>query len=395
MADARGLARLLPARAAARGRPGGRHPHRGGAPAPVRRDDPRAGAPDADDPRWPGRTTKAPVAVRRRAARRARGRSCSRIDRTGDRRRRRWRDGRRRRRGEPARSLTARSMRRVMPLPSARERRLALRLRATELVGLLEATDGRRSRGRRRRAWRLEAQLAAVGRSAAMGADEARAAGLDPLTFREIGSDTGAGANLLAGRAAARAVQLLAVRPVRSCPLRYAFSYVYRMPPPERPVGALTFGSTAHAAFEAFTKERRERLARGEPPPTREDLERLFRAQLDADRLRRPDDGGGLPAARRHAARQLLGRASSAASARRSHEELDFELVLDAGDGRPTGGHHGGPSTGSTGCRPAASRSSTTRPARSARRRTSTRASSSPSTRWPAATRWAWARPSG
>ncbi len=30
---------------------------------------------------------------------------------------------------------------RVMPLPTARERRLALRLRASELVGLMEATS--------------------------------------------------------------------------------------------------------------------------------------------------------------------------------------------------------------------------------------------------------------
>src|SRR5690606_12683358 len=49
------------------------------------------------------------------------------------------------------------------------------------------------------------------------------------------------------------------------------------IPEPARPAGALTFGSTAHAAFEAFTKERRERLARGDEPPSREDLERLFR----------------------------------------------------------------------------------------------------------------------
>ena len=33
------------------------------------------------------------------------------------------------------------AVRRVMPLPTARERRLALRLRASELVGLMEATD--------------------------------------------------------------------------------------------------------------------------------------------------------------------------------------------------------------------------------------------------------------
>ncbi len=51
------------------------------------------------------------------------------------------------------------------------------------------------------------------------------------------------------------------------------------MPPREEPVAAYTFGSTAHEAFEAFTKERRERAARGDPPPSREDLEREFRAR--------------------------------------------------------------------------------------------------------------------
>jgi RecB family exonuclease len=38
----------------------------------------------------------------------------------------------------------------------------------------------------------------------------------------------------------------------------------------------MDFGSAAHGAFEAFTRERRDRLARGEPPPTRVDLERCF-----------------------------------------------------------------------------------------------------------------------
>ena len=53
---------------------------------------------------------------------------------------------------------------------------------------------------------------------------------------------------------------------------------VYRIPS-SRTSGAMTFGSTAHRAFEAFTRERRERAAQGEPPPTRVDLERLFQAE--------------------------------------------------------------------------------------------------------------------
>jgi len=58
----------------------------------------------------------------------------------------------------------------------------------------------------------------------------------------------------------------------------------------------MDFGSAAHGAFEAFTRERRDRLARGEPPPTRADLECCFEsawartslpAEADAETWRR------------------------------------------------------------------------------------------------------------
>ncbi len=110
-----------------------------------------------------------------------------------------------------------------------------------------------------------------------MAADEARAAGLDPLTFREIAGDSGAGANLLEIASLPPKFSYSSYSTYETCPLRYAFSYLYKIPPPDKPVAAFAFGSTAHAAFEAFTKERRERHARGEAPPTRGDLERLFR----------------------------------------------------------------------------------------------------------------------
>jgi len=166
--------------------------------------------------------------------------------------------------------------RRVMPLPSRRERRLALRLRAAELVGLLEGTDTADPEALAARA-AFETELASVGERAAMDADAARASGLDPLTFREIALDGGAGVNLLEIVPLPERFSYSSFSTYEACPMRYAFSYVYRIPPPARPVAAFTFGSTAHDAFEAFTKERRERLARGEEPPTREDLERLFR----------------------------------------------------------------------------------------------------------------------
>jgi DNA helicase-2/ATP-dependent DNA helicase PcrA len=170
------------------------------------------------------------------------------------------------------------AVRRVMPLPSARERRLALRLRASELVGLMETTSLTDPETQPARD-DLAAELTRLARSAATTADEARAQGLDPLTFRTLALDAGAGANLLQVAPLPRTHSYSSLSTYERCPLEYAFSYVYRMPPREEPVAAFTFGSTAHEAFEAFTRERRERAARGDPPPTREDLERAFRAR--------------------------------------------------------------------------------------------------------------------
>jgi RecB family exonuclease len=99
-------------------------------------------------------------------------------------------------------------------------------------------------------------------------------------------------------------------------------------------VAAFTFGSTAHAAFEAFTKERRERAARGEPPPTRADLGQLFAAEWKPTGF--PDATSEQTYRRRTAS--LLdnfweGELATAGTA--LHEELRFELPLDPGDGRP------------------------------------------------------------
>ncbi|MDQ3691541.1 MAG: ATP-dependent helicase [Chloroflexota bacterium] len=178
--------------------------------------------------------------------------------------------------GTDAPEATTALLRRVMPMPSKRERRLALRLRATELIGLLEGTDSADPEAVAARA-AFEGDLAGAGQSAAMAADAARAAGLDPLTFRNIALDTGAGANLLEIASLPPKFSYSSFSTYEACPLRYAFSYVYRIPPPSKAVAAFAFGGTAHEAFEAFTKERRERAARGDAPPTREDLERLFR----------------------------------------------------------------------------------------------------------------------
>src|SRR5206468_6222197 len=101
---------------------------------------------------------------------------------------------------------------------------------------------------------------------------------LDPLTLRVLARDTNAGVNLLEVAALPSAFSYSQIDTYERCPLQYAFRHVYRIPS-SRSSGALTFGSSAHAAFEAFTKERRERLARGEAPPDRADLDRLFEAE--------------------------------------------------------------------------------------------------------------------
>jgi hypothetical protein len=101
---------------------------------------------------------------------------------------------------------------------------------------------------------RLVAELASIGREAAGHADEAREAGLDPLTLRVVSLDSGVGANLLQVAPLPDHFSYSQFDTYERCPLRYAFSHVYRIPPLQRG-GALAFGSTAHAAFEAFTRK--------------------------------------------------------------------------------------------------------------------------------------------
>ena len=68
------------------------------------------------------------------------------------------------------------------------------------------------------------------------------------------------------------------------CPRQYAFRYLCRLPA-EQARPAATFGSAAHAAFEAFTRDRRQRSTRGEQPPGRVDLERWFESAWAATSL--------------------------------------------------------------------------------------------------------------
>ena len=97
-------------------------------------------------------------------------------------------------------------------------------------------------------------------------------------------------------------------------------------------MAAFAFGTTAHEAFEAFTKERRDRAARGDPPPTREDLEREFRSRWT------PASFGDRPTEERYQRRvaTLLdnfwdGETSSIGEV--IAEELPFELTLEPAGG--------------------------------------------------------------
>ncbi len=391
VADARGLERATSRGSCCARRSRGRHPHRGGAPAAVRGDDPGAGRLILTTHGGPGGGEGA-VAVRRRAARGGRaevdGRSTART------------------RGRrpttlPTRPTRPRSRRWRWPGGSCRCRPRAsggwrCACGRASWSGSWKATDadrpggGRRARRPSRPSWPTSGERAA--RRRRRGARR----GPRPADLPRRSRSTAApGANLLEVAPLPAHVQLLALDTYEACPLQYAFSYVYRIPPPDPPVGAFTFGSTAHAAFEAFTKERRERAGarRAAADP------RGPRARSSATRWvptgfgdRTTEEGY-----QRRVATLLdnFWRARSAASARRSHEELDFELTLEPGDGAP----------------PVVIRGSIDRIDRlpsggievidyktgkhERRRRASTRASSCRSTRWPAATPSASARRSG
>jgi DNA helicase-2/ATP-dependent DNA helicase PcrA len=222
-------------------------------------------------------------------------------------------------------------LRRTMPFPTAREARLRLRLQAVEVLGLLEGTasdpEGNGAR------YALTDELAAIAAAVTEGADSARARGLDPLSMRAVALDSDAGANLLDVLPLPSSFSYSQFSTFERCPAQYAFQYVYRIPS-SRAVAAFSFGSAAHAAFEAFTKERRERAARGEPPPTRDDLERHFRAEWPTGEF------GDQTTEETYQRRvgTLLGNfwtGELEGIGEAVHEELPFELTIEPDDGSP------------------------------------------------------------
>ena len=223
--------------------------------------------------------------------------------------------------------------RQIIPIASAQERRLSLRLAAAELLTRAEAlspdaADTEEVQGA------ITAQLANLGKSAALDADQARAQGLDPLTMRAIAVREGEGGNLLQVAPLPPRFSYSSLKTYKECGLRYAFNYLYRIPPPDRKAAPLTFGSAIHSVFEEFTKLVRNRAARGEPVPTRDELGSIF------TRNWKPTDFGDAVTATTYERKvgSMLDAFWEDELARPAvvlKEEEPFRLILDPGDGSP------------------------------------------------------------
>jgi superfamily I DNA/RNA helicase/RecB family exonuclease len=219
------------------------------------------------------------------------------------------------------------SLERLMPVPEAFERRYALRRRAVELIGALEATVGADPEA----AAALTSELVTVARDAAGLADEERLAGLDPVTLRVVSRHSPAGSSLLEVASLPRAFSHSQFRAYEECPLGYALANVYRVPTDERK-GFFEFGTAIHAAFETFTIARREARAAGVPDPGFEALEAGFSNAFEPTAF--PDTQAAEhyrvrsePTLRRFFQREL------ASASEALLFEARFLLELDAGDG--------------------------------------------------------------
>jgi DNA helicase-2/ATP-dependent DNA helicase PcrA len=218
-----------------------------------------------------------------------------------------------------------RGLLRLMPVPMAQERRFALRRRAVELIGALEALDPEDGEARSA----LTEELVAVAADAARVADEARRNGVDPMTLTVLSRHAPAGRTLLELAPPPPTLSHSQLQAYRECPLRYAFERVYRIPVDDTR-GLFEFGHAIHAAFEAFAIARRDARAAGNPDPDYDTLKSAFdavwrpRAYQDAQAARHYRERAE-PALRRFFEREL----------RRDAEALAFEVpfAVELGDG--------------------------------------------------------------
>ena len=219
------------------------------------------------------------------------------------------------------------SLERLMPVPEAFERRYALRRRAVEIIGALEAIGGSDPDA----AAALTSELVMVASDAAGLAGDDRKAGLDPVTLRVVSRHSPAGSSLLEVASLPRRFSHSQFRAYLECPLGYALANVYRVPTDERK-GFFEFGTAIHAAFETFTIARREARAAGLPDPNFDALESAFddtfkpAAFPDIEAAAHYRDRSG-PALRRFFEREL------ASASEALLFETGFMLELDPGHG--------------------------------------------------------------
>ena len=220
-----------------------------------------------------------------------------------------------------------------MPVPTAREARLALRLQAVELLGMVEGTAAADPEAADARA-RLSEELAAVGGGGRRGRRLRPRARPRPAVAAGASRSTPGPARTCS--TSCRCRRRSATRSSRrtSAARRSTRSSTSTGSRRAGPWPRSRSGSRAHAAFEAFTKERRERLARGEPPPGREDLERLFQAEWPAGQF---GDQTTEETYQRRVGTLLdnfyEGELEGIGQA--EHEELPFELTIEPADGSP------------------------------------------------------------
>lgn len=218
------------------------------------------------------------------------------------------------------------SLERLMAVPEAFERRYALRRRAVEIIGALEAIGGTDPDA----AAALTAELVKVARDAAGLAGDDRTAGRDPVTLRVVSRHSPAGSSLLEVASLPQRFSHSQFRAYLECPLGYALANVYRVPIAERK-GYFEFGSAIHGAFETFTVARREARAAGLPDPDFKSLESAFGNTFkpesfpDTEAAQHYRDRSG-PALRRFFDRELASPSEALLF------EARFLLELDPGD---------------------------------------------------------------
>ncbi|MEO6349448.1 MAG: ATP-dependent DNA helicase, partial [Candidatus Limnocylindrales bacterium] len=162
----------------------------------------------------------------------------------------------------------------LMPVPLAHERRFHLRRRAVEILGNLEALGANDVAGKQV----LIEDLIQVAKEASEEADEARRAGLDPLTLNVLSRHAPAGKALLEMTALPPTFSHSQFYTYGECPLKYAFQRLYRIPIADTP-GYFEFGSVMHRAFEVYARIRQDALAAGHEAPGYDVLRDSFQAE--------------------------------------------------------------------------------------------------------------------